>query len=214
MKLPARGFLLLALLATGAASAQVYKIVGPDGKVSYSDRPPPEPNAKVSVMKPHGAAAEVALPPGSPSSGAGAAQKPSPEQARETLKILAANPGLVAGIAAVLDMRELVDQTTALCARMPNARQYLAARDAWSLRNGQVLSQHRKIYESLYVPENRSSLEKGIAERAAKTLAVVGQANEASKAKWCDTSMEEVRAGKMDLSGKDGVEALMKFKKP
>jgi glutaredoxin len=38
---------ILALLATGAANAQLYKWVGPDGKVTYSDVPPPKTAAKV-----------------------------------------------------------------------------------------------------------------------------------------------------------------------
>jgi len=38
--------LLAALaLAAGQAQAQVYRIVGPDGKVTFSDRPPPDPKA-------------------------------------------------------------------------------------------------------------------------------------------------------------------------
>jgi len=39
--------LILALLAAGAAHAQLYKWVGPDGKVTYSDVPPPKTAAKV-----------------------------------------------------------------------------------------------------------------------------------------------------------------------
>ena len=38
---------ILALLAAGAAHAQLYKWVGPDGKVTYSDAPPPKTAAKV-----------------------------------------------------------------------------------------------------------------------------------------------------------------------
>ncbi len=38
---------MLALLAAGAAHAQLYKWVGPDGKVSYSDSPPPANAARV-----------------------------------------------------------------------------------------------------------------------------------------------------------------------
>lgn len=38
---------ILALLAAGAAHAQLYKWVGPDGKVTYSDVPPPKTAAKV-----------------------------------------------------------------------------------------------------------------------------------------------------------------------
>ncbi|MFT3776694.1 MAG: glutaredoxin family protein [Ottowia sp.] len=37
---PPKTFALLALLAAGAAQAQVYRNVGPDGRVTYSDQPP------------------------------------------------------------------------------------------------------------------------------------------------------------------------------
>lgn len=38
---------ILALLAAGAAHAQLYKWVGPDGKITYSDVPPPKTAAQV-----------------------------------------------------------------------------------------------------------------------------------------------------------------------
>jgi glutaredoxin len=41
MKMIARYSLLTFLLMAGAAQAQLYKWVGPDGKVTYSDTPPP-----------------------------------------------------------------------------------------------------------------------------------------------------------------------------
>lgn len=37
--------LLLTAASAGAMAQNVYRIVGPDGKVSFSDRPPAEPNA-------------------------------------------------------------------------------------------------------------------------------------------------------------------------
>jgi len=50
----------LALLSALPAQAQ-YKVVGPDGKVTYTDRPPTEQASKVSPLRgPGGAAAPVA----------------------------------------------------------------------------------------------------------------------------------------------------------
>ena len=43
------GLPLLLALAAGAALAQ-YKVVGPDGKVTYTDRPPPASTAKVTSL--------------------------------------------------------------------------------------------------------------------------------------------------------------------
>lgn len=61
--LPARVALLVLATAACAASAQVYRIVGPDGRVTFSDKPPTEPGVRAS-------AAPVA---GQPASGGGGA---------------------------------------------------------------------------------------------------------------------------------------------
>jgi len=65
--------LLGALLALGAGlmaaspvqAQQVYRIVGPDGKVTFSDRPPEKPDAKVATVRSASSQAEAnaALPP-------------------------------------------------------------------------------------------------------------------------------------------------------
>jgi glutaredoxin len=57
--------LLLGLLAVAGAQAQtVYRIVGPDGKVTFSDKPPASAKDKATVAGPGGAssAANAALP--------------------------------------------------------------------------------------------------------------------------------------------------------
>lgn len=61
--LPARIALLVLATAACAASAQVYRIVGPDGRVTFSDKPPTEPGVRAST----------APVTGQPSSGGGAA---------------------------------------------------------------------------------------------------------------------------------------------
>jgi glutaredoxin len=44
---------LLTVLAVAPAAAQ-YKIVGPDGRVTYTDRPPPDPGGRVQSIGPAG----------------------------------------------------------------------------------------------------------------------------------------------------------------
>lgn len=44
-------FGLLCMAAAASASAHVYKSIGPDGKVTYSDHPVDKPSASVSVIK-------------------------------------------------------------------------------------------------------------------------------------------------------------------
>lgn len=44
-------FALLCMAAAGSSSAQVFKFVGPDGKVTYSDHPSDKANVTVSIIK-------------------------------------------------------------------------------------------------------------------------------------------------------------------
>ena len=50
------GLFLGMMLSIGPAHA-LYKVVGPDGKVSYTDRPPTASNDKISTVKPGGGSA-------------------------------------------------------------------------------------------------------------------------------------------------------------
>lgn len=55
--------LLLALLAgVGGAQAQ-YKVVGPDGKITYTDRPPTQGGSQVQPLRPGGGPAGPITPP-------------------------------------------------------------------------------------------------------------------------------------------------------
>ena len=54
-----------ATLWAAAANAQVFRVVGPDGKVTFTDRPPPDANAKpapVVALPGGGGSANAALP--------------------------------------------------------------------------------------------------------------------------------------------------------
>jgi glutaredoxin len=51
------GLAALTLLAASAGAQQVYRIVGPDGKVTFSDKPPVEANVKLAPVVPLGGSA-------------------------------------------------------------------------------------------------------------------------------------------------------------
>lgn len=80
MRLPARCLLALALvaaLAAPAAAQQLYKYVGPDGRVQYTDRPPA---GAQNVEKVTGSRVSTI---GAPSGEAGKAGKAAPKTAAE-----------------------------------------------------------------------------------------------------------------------------------
>ena len=56
MKLPAARQITLLLVAVAAFGAQAqYKVVGPDGSVTYTDRPPADPRSRVTTLGARGA---------------------------------------------------------------------------------------------------------------------------------------------------------------
>ena len=59
------GAALVALLAALPAHAQ-YKVVGPDGKVTYTDRPPPTSGSKVTSLSSRGVVASGPTDPALP----------------------------------------------------------------------------------------------------------------------------------------------------
>lgn len=54
--------LCLGLMLLASPAQALYKVVGPDGKVSYTDRPPTASNDKISTVKPSGATTAVDNP--------------------------------------------------------------------------------------------------------------------------------------------------------
>lgn len=64
----ARSPLLMALLlGLALPAAALYKVVGPDGRVTYTDRPPTDGGARVSTITRDGAVSETAAPERLPS---------------------------------------------------------------------------------------------------------------------------------------------------
>lgn len=57
-----RPLLALALLAVALPAQALYKVVGPDGSVTYTDRPPVETNARVTPIGGRGAPVEPEVP--------------------------------------------------------------------------------------------------------------------------------------------------------
>ena len=57
--------LTLALLAGVAGAQAQYKVVGPDGKITYTDRPPTQAGSQVQPLRPGGGPAGPITPPAS-----------------------------------------------------------------------------------------------------------------------------------------------------
>jgi hypothetical protein len=97
-------FALLCMAAAGSASAHVFKSVGADGKVVYSDRPSDKVNAEVSIIK-----ADIVQTVSSPAAGIPAAEQSAPRVS--TLVAAAAAGAGKERMTAMADAKIVCDKT-------------------------------------------------------------------------------------------------------
>lgn len=226
---------LCVLLLPAVAAAQVYKIVGPDGKITYSDRPPIEASASVQMIRSGGpvrvadrpaaadvAAAGAANPADSAGVTGGRAAKhairnergggsPAEDNNARRMRIQLLN-----GLAVVLGNMALVDQTSALCgATLPtSAKKYDGAASLWKSRNGDVINRANAVLASALSNAERAELDMVARQRTDALLQVVKADDTQRRITWCDKSAGEMSSGSMDLARMSGVDAVLRYRAP
>lgn len=204
-------FVLLGLtVSTVSLSKEIYKIVGPDGKISFSDRPPADAavTEKVDVIRtPTEVIAPAPAPPSSSTNrSAKQAMQPSNAAAAPSTGIdnrSALDTATEKAIVGVLGYNDLIKQTESLCidALPTSMRRYSQAAQSWQSRNAKFVSQAQNALASVDAAQ-RGQINATIRSYNANSLAVVLKAPTASKIKWCDTSLDSIQAGSMDVNGK------------
>ncbi len=190
-------------LGTTAHAQGVYKSVGPDGKVTYSDQPPSDKAARidggVAPVAPQ-AGTSATEPATSRSTGAKKALAKSQPVAESTPAIQPVDPALESAIIGVLGYEDLVMRAEQICTRvLPTSYQrYGGAADSWKARNGPLVAQARRALTDTANATARQLIEAGIRNKNAGLLTQVEGAPAASRITWCDRSFDEIAKGVMD----------------
>jgi hypothetical protein len=203
--------LALAMGATSSAHAQaIYKTIGPDGRVIYSDKPPvgaakpavpaspsPAADARASNKPPVGASTRpstVATPPAQSSPSLGQADASAPDQGR-------IDPVLERALIRVMGNEDLLSRTEEVCLQtLPTSfKKYNAAAASWKQRNAAVLAQYRRVMSEGVTESQRQLLEARVKSINDPNMAIVANAPVASRISWCDKSFQEIGSGKIDL---------------
>lgn len=177
-KIPMRTRLLalsLLLAAQTCAAGELYRIVGPDGKVSYSDRPQVTPGATASVKA-------VKVP--------GMSSKPSVDYTAAE------------AVSRVLAMEGVVQHLTRFCGKhvsksSPAVRE---ARDAWLVRNASLSQQGNKVGRDLMTAGQLQQLAYAIDDESKRIEGMANQATLAMKTTWCADAPANFTAREMDPS--------------
>jgi hypothetical protein len=218
--------LLLLTLATNA-SAGLYKYVGPDGTVVYSDRPPVNPMPHVQVFSagvPRAVAANETgyLAPKKPDPvDAPVRQAAAPPTPAPAVQAQPAAPDaraqqlapLLPGLRIAMDQTTLIDRSVDLCilTAPKSFRTYVAAQDAWKGRNAAVTARVGAVLSELVTGNDRLRLEQDALEHTSARLLAVRALSSAQRVEWCGRTAEEMGAGKADLAGMPGMRPLLQY---
>ncbi len=226
MPLPIRALTLaLAALSGVAAVAQqpggppgvVYKIVGPDGKITFSDRPPSDTTQRASIVNRAAASGAVVMPPpvtaitpwASLSADARRGLVPAVPLGETASSPSVVTVSLVDSITTVLARAELVQTMRTICVRAaPSAYSaYDEAARRWQDRNAPVVAQADRVLQSAFDGARRAKLQANAHTRLANILAPLASASQDARIMWCDASTETIGKGGLDMQGAGGVAA-------
>lgn len=208
-------FSILLLLPAPAVMAQaIYKVVGPDGKVTFSDRPATDDARKVELLAvpPPPKDAAPAESPAARAAEAYRAKRAAAAAAPTAAPPPALSPELAKALMGAMGLEDLVAQSERLCLQtLPTSfKRYNAAAVDWGKRNMPALARSRSLAQTM-TAEQRIKLTAMVKEQTASSLAVVEKAPAAARIKWCDQSVDEINQGKLDVANKRAVwEPLMR----
>lgn len=203
--------LLIALfgaLAPASASAEIYKSLGPDGNVVYSNVAPVNKNTPVAVLKPP--PGQQAIIRSAPPVVAQSAPRPRPIQhsGNETLA-----PDVVGAVANVMGMSHLISSARDFCvAAVPASfKRYSNAAVGWQQRNAVVVAKKNRVLSTSDRHLMASALSGDMARLTDDMMRPVKQAGAAERIKWCDKTIEDVDRGVLDLVGRASITPLMNY---
>lgn len=185
--------MMLRLLALSAllvsqlcAAAPVYKIVGPDGKVSFTDQPPASAAASAKELK----------VPSGPGGDGNFDAKPTGQLAAAYTK------QIIVESAARFCLREVPATSAAI----------MAARDAWRDRNGAINEKRNRVMQAIMTSEERNKLAAGMQRENDAYLNKMRAAPIAEKTRWCERAPVSFASQELDISQNAGlVKAIMDY---
>ena len=177
-----------------------YRIVGPDGRVTFSDRKPTDDRSQARQL---GSAAPTA-PLFSP--GASLFEPPRPGAAPSDLAPpLSAQgrpfpPGLPDAVLSVLGHQFYVQRMIETCGRGAALERAQVVVRNWRDRNADVLGRSNRLTFALFTAEQRDQLRATARARLERLLAPP-DASDAERASWCDHAADDIVRRKLELVG-------------
>ena len=207
---------LITCTAALAPAQTIYRVVGPDGKVTFTDRPPG--NAEAAQQQQTAKPAPASEPRPMPQPAASATEPATAKKANAAKATPADRPAaapaepkpvdeaLLRALVAVLFQETLVRKSEELCiSTLPTSmKRYGDAADGWRQRNAVWLDKAQKQMLTLG-PEFQRVVKTRVDDDISKLLKPVNDASMHQRIKWCDQTAQDLPKGTLDLGGKSMV---------
>jgi hypothetical protein len=201
---------VLAIAVACPVAAQTYKIVGPDGRITFSDRRPTDPQLRATELG-HGPPPTPLFAPATstpdstaaPTTAGGKHAKHAIAPASAVAAGAPFPPGLPDAVLGVIVHEDMVQSLWDTCTRnLPTSfERYDDAVRTWRQHNAPMTSKTDRILFSAFTPEQRTLVHSTAQSRLQTLLAPVATATFPQKIKWCDKWADDLKAGLFDLAG-------------
>jgi hypothetical protein len=187
-----------ALMCCVASAQQLYKTVGPDGKVTFSDRPQNGEKLKVSVMKGSVLRPVEGPPPALPKiapSKVGAADAPGNGISAAGVP----SPELQHAVLVVSLMSEVAAKFEPICSKVAaQNKKFVTAGNGWTQRNISFIEKQRRAMADM-APARRTALQNEVAAKISEAMGEVLAQSQAGQIKWCDKAIVDMSGGINDV---------------
>ena len=207
---------LVTVCAVAPALAQTYRSVGPDGKITYSDRKPTDPQLQTRQLGQKLTAPLLA--PATEAFDLRPASRPPvvrvPVGEGQTAAVDIGGhpfpPGLPDAILDVLVHQFFVQSMVETCSRLRPAftERYQGAVRNWRDRNGDILAKSNQVNFTRFTGEQRDTLRATARVRLAQ-LMPQADAPVAEKDQWCDRMSTDLARRQFELVGDMRVAPLL-----
>jgi hypothetical protein len=212
---------IVALLAAAPALAQTYRSVGPDGKITYSDRKPTDPALQTRQLG-QKVTAPLLLPSTEPFDLHPAAKAPVLRPLVGEGLVVPVDvgghpfpPGLPEAILDVLVHQFFVQSLVETCShsRPADTERYLGAVRNWRDRNSEILAKSNHVNFTRFTGEQRDLLRATARQRLAPLVPQPGAA-EVERNEWCDRMSTDLARRQFELAGDMRLAPLLAFETP
>jgi hypothetical protein len=191
--------LIICCLAANAAWAQqMYKIVGPDGKITFSDRPQIEEKSKLSVMQSY--TLRPVVPPPSRVDPGQALKASARSKAAQAGPAAVITPEVEEAMVTIMGLNEFGRRFEGFCnSTAVEARDFAGAVNGWKQRNAAPIDHQKRLLATVVSPAKRAELVDREQQLLGDEIGKAAARSPEARKEWCAGVIAELNSGRSDV---------------